>query len=162
MMRTDEAITEFFKDRPPLDTLLYRTLKHRLFLTFLLVGKLTLPPREVLNLRWEKVDLIQGQMTPQQQSSTGRVAGGLFNLHATRQRQDRREAPTWISPERVMVDHYGCPYLMADADEVLAGFCQDLGLPEVTLATIGSLDLSVDRSSHFLPCTDLGVGLRHV
>ena len=51
------------------------------------------------------------------------------------------EAPAWVSPGRVMVDHFGCPYLTLDADNVLAGYCRDLNFPEVTLATIGQLDL---------------------
>lgn len=141
-MSTNQSVEEFFASKPPLDRLLFTTLEHRLFLAFLLVGKLSLPPGEVLGLRWPMVDLVGGSLI----LSSGRVRledslVELFCLHAARQRRDRREAPAWISPGRVMVDHYGCPYLAMDADTVLASYCRDMGLPEVTLATIGRLDL---------------------
>lgn len=141
-MNTDEAVREFFAGRPPLDRLLFAALKHRLFLAFLLVGKLSLPPQEVLGLRWPMVDLAEGGLLlPSMRIQLEESLVELFALHAARQRQDRRKAPAWISPGRVMVDHFGCPYLTLDADTVLAGYCRDLNFPEVTLATIGQLDL---------------------
>ena len=60
-MNTDEVVREFFAGRPPLDRLLFAALKHRLFLAFLLVGKLSLPPQEVLGLRWPMVNLVEGE-----------------------------------------------------------------------------------------------------
>lgn len=141
-MSTNEAVKEFLANRPPVDRLLFAALKHRLFLTFLLVGKLSLPPQEVLDLRWPMVDLVDGGLVlPSMRVRLEDTLVEMFSHHAARQRQDRRDPPAWISPGRVMVDHYGCPYLTLEADMVLDGYCRDLHLPKVTLETLGQLDL---------------------
>lgn len=117
-----------------LDRLLAVAMAHRLFLAFVLVGKERLSPLMVMNLTWAQVDLINGHLMGD--DAVVAMPEPLIDLmywHAARQRWDRNQAVSWGHSERVFLDEVGVPYLMVDADTVLARLCRDLGYPPVTL-----------------------------
>ena len=140
-MAKHERLQELMKGRPALDQVLFEAIDHRLFMAFVLVGKVGIRPEEVLSLTWPSVDLVDGQLLLDE--GVLRLDEPLVEMlfrTATRRREDRRSSSEWRASEWLFVDENGYRYSRVDADTALARFCSRVGVPLVTLAEIASLD----------------------
>lgn len=118
-----------------LDRLLSASVKSRLHLALVLVGKLKVDPQVVLNLRWAQVDLDSRLLdVPGGPVGLPPTVAVLFGWHAAQQRLDARRTPRWPATGRVFVNACGAPISAEQADAVLARYCRRQGLPVVPLA----------------------------
>lgn len=118
-----------------LDRLLAGSVTSRLHLALVLVGKLRMDARVVLDLRWSQVDLDHRVITtPEGVVCFGEPVAGLFYWHAVRQRLDFTQSRRWADPGVVFVNRYGARFTAVQADAALAQYCRTLGLPVVPLA----------------------------
>lgn len=118
-----------------LDRLLDGAVTSRLHLAMVLVGRLKMDARAVLDLRWAQVDLDQRVITARDGlvGFSGPIAG-LFHWHAVQQRLDAWRTPRWPHTDRVFVNAYGAPINTEQADATVAYHCRKAGLPVVPLA----------------------------
>ena len=118
-----------------LDRLLDGAVTSRLHLALVLVGRLKMDARTVLDLRWSQVDLVRNEVTGA--GAPVRLTGPvpeLFYWHAVRQRLDFSLTRRWADPGYVFVNRYGSRFTAEQADAVVAQHCRDAGLPAVPLA----------------------------
>ncbi len=118
-----------------LDRLLDGAVTSRLHLALVLVGRVKMDSRVVLDLRWAQVDLRNRVLN----TADGVVAisepvAGLFYWHAVHQRLDAWRTPRWPRTGLVFVNAYGAPINAEQANATVAQHCQQLGLPVVPLA----------------------------
>ena len=118
-----------------LDRLLDGAVTSRLHLALVLVGRLKMDARTVLDLRWSQVDLDQRLITtPCDVVGFGELVAGLFYWHAVRQRLDHSQSRRWADPGMVFVNQHGTHFTGVQADAALAQYCRMLNLPIVPLA----------------------------
>ena len=118
-----------------LDRLLDGAVTSRLHLALVLVGRLKMDDRTVLDLRWSQVDLDHRLVTTRDGVvGFGEPVAGLFYWHAVRQRLDHLQSRRWADPGMVFVNQHGTRFTGLQADAVLARYCRMLDLPAVPLA----------------------------
>ena len=118
-----------------LDRLLDGAVTSRLHLALVLVGKLKVDARTVLDMRWSQVNLDQRAITTRDGLvGFGEPIAGLLYWHATRQRMDHMHSRRWADAGMVFVNQCGSRFTAEQADAALAGYCQLLDLPVVPLA----------------------------
>ncbi len=118
-----------------LERLLTASVTSRLHLAMVLVGRLKMDARAVLDLRWSQVDLVRYEITGV--GAPVRLTGAvpeLFYWHAVRQRLDYAQSRRWTNSGYVFVNRYGTRFTPEQADAVVAHCCRDAGLPVVPLA----------------------------
>ena len=118
-----------------LDRLLDGAVTSRLHLALVLVGRLKMDDRTVLDLRWSQVDLDHRLVTTRDGVVVfGEPVAGLFYWHAVRQRLDHSQSRRWADPGMVFVNQHGTRFTGVQADAALARYCRMLDLPVVPLA----------------------------
>ena len=118
-----------------LNRLLNGAVTSRLHLALVLVGRLKMDARAVLDLRWSQVDLDRrGITTGDDVVVFEEPVAGLFYWHAVRQRLDHWQSRRWADPWMVFVNQHGTRFTGVQADAALARYCRMLDLPVVPLA----------------------------
>ena len=118
-----------------LDRLLDGAVTSRLHLAMVLVGRLKMDARTVLDLRWSQVALDRRVITTRDGVVVfGEPVAGLFYWHAVRQRLDNVQSRRWADPGMVFVNQHGTRFNRVRADAVLARYCRMLDLPVVPLS----------------------------
>ena len=118
-----------------LDRLLDGAVTSRLHLALVLVGRLKMDDRTVLDLRWSQVDLDHRLVTTRDGVvGFGEPVAGLFYWHAVRQRLDHAQSRLWADPGMVFVNQHGTRFTCVQADAALAQYCRMLNLPIVPLS----------------------------
>ncbi|MEI2641437.1 MAG: hypothetical protein V9G10_03655 [Candidatus Nanopelagicales bacterium] len=118
--------------RSRLDRLSAASVTSRLHLAVVLVGRLKMDSRTVLDLRWSGVDLVRNELHGT--VVLPRPVPELFYWHAVRQRLDFILSRRWADPGFVFVNRYGSRFTVDQANVVVADCCKQAGLPAVPLA----------------------------
>ena len=118
-----------------LDRLLDGAVTSRLHLAMVLVGRLKMDARTVLDLRWSQVALDRRVITTRDGVVVlAEPVAGLFYCHAVRQHLDHYQSRRWADPGMVFVNQHGTRFTGEQADAALAQYCRMLNLPIVPLS----------------------------
>lgn len=130
-----KTLDEVAVARSRLERLLSVSVTSRLHLGMVLVGRLKVDSRLVLDLRWAHLDVERRSLlTAEGCVSLPEPVARLFYWHAAWQRLDALRTPRWPQTGMVFVNAYGAPINAEQADATVAFHCRQAGLPAVPLA----------------------------